>query len=165
MEERVGVFVCHCGRNIAGTVDVKKVVEIIRKHPYVVHAEDYKYMCSTPGQELIKKAIKEKRLTSVVVAACSPSLHLETFRAVVREAGLNPYKAEIANIREQDSWVHEDVDKATEKAIRIVWSTVNKVIGNKPLEKVKGKVVKKCLVIGGGIACLLYTSPSPRDRG
>ncbi len=152
MGERVGVFVCHCGRNIADTVDVKKVVEVIGKHPYVVHAEDYKYMCSTPGQELIQKAIREKNLTAVVVAACSPSLHLETFRVASSGVGLNPYKVEMANIREQNSWVHEDVDAATEKAIRIIWSVVNKVVGNKPLEKVKGNVVRRCLVIGGGIA-------------
>ncbi len=152
MAERVGVFVCHCGRNIAGTVDIDSVVEVVGKHPNVVHVEDYKYMCSSPGQELIRRAIKEKKLTSIVVAACSPSLHLETFRSVASDAGLNIYKVEMANIREKNSWVHEDIKAATEKAIRIIWSTINKVVGNKPLEKVRGKVTKRCLVIGGGIA-------------
>ena len=150
--EKVGVFVCHCGRNIAGVVDVKRVVEEIKKHPFVVYAEDYKYMCSAVGQNLIQEAIKKYGLTSIVVAACSPSMHLETFRTVAMNAGLNPYKVEMANIREQDSWVHEDPYEATEKAIRLVWSTVNKVVGNQPLEKVKSGVVKRCLVIGGGIA-------------
>lgn len=150
--ERVGVFVCHCGRNIAGVVDVKKVVEEVKKHPFVFHAEDYKYMCSAVGQNLIQEAIKKYGLTSIVVAACSPRMHLETFRTAAMSAGLNPYKVEMANIREQNSWVHEDPHVATEKAIRLVWSTINKVIGNQPLKKVRSNVVKRCLVIGGGIA-------------
>lgn len=151
-KERVGVFVCHCGRNIAATVDVKKVVEAISKHPSVVYATDYKYMCSEPGQALIKKAIKEHRLTSVVIAACTPSMHEETFRKASNEAGLNWYKCEIANIREQCSWVHSDMEKATEKAIKITFSTVEKVIRNAPLEPIKMSVKRKCLIIGGGIA-------------
>jgi heterodisulfide reductase subunit A len=118
----------------------------------VVHAEDYDYMCSDPGQELIETAIKEKRLTGVVVAACSPSLHETTFRETVQRAGLNPYKCEIANIREQDSWVHEDREKATEKAIKLTKSAVEKVILNEPLSPVKVGLFKKALVIGGGIA-------------
>ena len=150
--ERIGVFVCHCGRNIAATVDVKKVVEKIMEHPAVVHAEDYDYMCSRPGQELIERAIEEKRLTGVVVAACSPSLHETTFRETVERAGLNPYKCEIANIREQCSWVHEEVDKATEKAIRVIRGVVEKVIRNEELKPVEVGLHKKALVIGGGIA-------------
>ncbi len=150
--ERIGVFVCHCGRNIAETVDVDWVVREISKHPFVIHAEHYKYMCSAPGQDLIRKAIKEKRLTAIVVAACSPSLHLETFRSVAESAGLNKYRVEIANIREQNSWVHEDREKATEKAIRITLSAIEKVLENKPLTPVRSKVVKRCLVLGGGIA-------------
>lgn len=150
--EKVGVFICHCGRNIAETVDIKRAVETVSKHPFVVHAEDYKYMCSAAGQNLIRKAIREKGLTTVVVAACSPSLHLETFRSAARDAGLNIYKVEMANIREKVSWVHDDREEATNKAIRIIWSTINKAIGNKPLEKISSKLVKRCLVIGGGIA-------------
>ena len=151
-KERIGVFVCHCGRNIAATVDVKKVIEKISEHPFVVHAEDYEYMCSKPGQELIERAVEEKRLTGVVVAACSPSLHETTFREVVEKAGLNPYKCEIANIREQCSWVHDEVEKATEKATKLIKSVIEKVVRNEPLEPVKVDLHKKALVIGGGIA-------------
>ncbi len=151
-KERVGVFVCHCGRNIAGTVDVKKVAEEASKHPAVVFATDYKYMCSDPGQKLIKDAIREYKLTAVVVAACTPSMHEETFRKACSEVGLNWYKCEIANIREQCSWVHSEIDKATEKAIRIVNSTIEKVIRNEPLTPITVGIKKKCLVIGGGIA-------------
>ncbi len=151
-EERVGVFVCHCGGNISDTVDVKAVVEAAKQHPSVVHAEDYMYMCSEIGQQLIRKAIEEKKLTSVVVAACSPTLHEETFAQVLESAGLNRYKLEIANIRELCSLVHDDVEKATEKAKRIVLATIEKVIRNEPLEMMKAPAVKKCLVIGGGIA-------------
>ncbi|MDH5782415.1 MAG: CoB--CoM heterodisulfide reductase iron-sulfur subunit A family protein [Candidatus Bathyarchaeota archaeon] len=151
-QEKLGVFVCHCGRNIAATVDTKRVVEEILKHPAVVHAEDYDYVCSDPGQALIEKAIMEKRLTGVVVAACSPSLHETTFRETVKRAGLNTYKCEIANIREQDSWVHEDREKATEKAVKLTKSAVEKVIRNEALRPVKVGLYKKALVIGGGIA-------------
>lgn len=152
MPERIGVFVCHCGINIAGTVDVKRVAEEIAKMPEVVHAEDYRYMCSDPGQELIKKRIKEKNLDAVVIAACSPTLHENTFRRVVESAGLNPYLCEIANIREQCSWVHVDKEKATQKAIKIVKTIVKKVAGNEPLEKIGVGITKRALVIGGGIA-------------
>ena len=124
MEPRIGVFVCHCGINIASTVDVKRVVEAIKGYPGVVHAEDYVYMCSDPGQELIRSRIKEKKLNGVVVAACSPTLHEATFRNTVGQVGLNPYRCEIANIREHCSWIHTDKDKATAKAIKIVKSIV-----------------------------------------
>ncbi len=151
-EERIGVFVCHCGRNIAATVDVKRVVGEILNHPLVIHAEDYEYMCSEPGQELIERAIEEKRLTGIVVAACSPSLHESRFREVAERAGLNKYRCEIANIREQCSWVHDDVEKATEKALKIVRSVVEKVARNEELEPIEVGLKKKALVIGGGIA-------------
>jgi heterodisulfide reductase subunit A len=150
--ERIGIFVCHCGRNISDTVDVERVSEIIREHPSVVHSEHYDYMCSQQGQELIKRAINEYDLTSVVVAACSPSLHELTFRDVVERAGLNRYKCEIANIREQDSWVHEDREEATEKAVRITRSIVEKVKMNSELFPIKVSLHKKALVVGGGIA-------------
>ena len=98
--QRIGVFVCHCGSNIAATVDVKKVVEVIGKEPSVVHAEDYQYMCSEAGQEKMATAIREKKLTGVVVCSCSPRMHETTFRKAAEKAGLNPYMVEIANIRE-----------------------------------------------------------------
>jgi len=151
-EPRIGVFVCHCGLNIAGVIDVKKVVEEAAKLPHVVHAEDYIYMCSAPGQELIKKAIVEKKLNAVVVAACTPTMHYETFARAVEAAGLNRYRLEMAAIREFSSWVHPDKKKATEKAMKLVKAAVAKVAGNSSLDPIKSKVVKKALVIGGGIA-------------
>lgn len=151
-KERIGVFVCHCGRNIAATVDTSRVVEGVLDDPLVVHAEDYDYMCSDVGQDLVESAIDEKDLTGVVVAACSPSLHESTFRLAVERAGLNPYKCEIANIREQCSWVHTDKERATNKALRLTLSAVKKVAGNKELEPIKADLHKKALVIGGGIA-------------
>ncbi len=150
--KRTGVFVCHCGINIAGTVDVKKVAQELIKHPGVVHAEDYVYMCSDPGQNLIVQAIKEKKLSNVVVACCSPTLHETTFRKASGLAGLNAYRCEIANIREQCSWVHKEKDKATQKAIKITKSAVEKVHRNESLEAVSVPVTRKALVIGGGIA-------------
>jgi len=152
MSERVGVFVCHCGRNIAGTVDIEKITQEITKHSNVAHSEAYKYMCSEIGQKLVKDAIKSKKLTAVVVAACSPSLHEQTFRNACESAGLNPFKCEMANIREQCSWVHDDPEKATDKASKIVRSIVDKAIDNAPLNAIAVGVKKKCLVIGGGIA-------------
>ena len=104
--KRIGIFVCHCGLNIADTVDIKKVFEKISKHPGVIHAVDYTYMCSDPGQEMIKNAIVEKKLDGVIVAACTPTLHEITFRNAIASAGLNQYQFENANIREQCSWVH-----------------------------------------------------------
>ena len=151
-EERVGVFVCHCGRNIAATVDVDRVVKGALEHPAVVHAEHYEYMCSKPGQELVEKAIRQKKLTGVVVAACSPSLHEVTFRGVAERAGLNRYKCEMANIREQCSWVHEEREKATKKAVRLTRSAVEKVVRNEELEPIKVDLHRKALVVGGGIA-------------
>lgn len=115
--QRIGVFVCHCGSNIAATVDVKKVVEVISQEPGVVHAEDYQYMCSEAGQEKIIQAIREKELTGVVVCSCSPRMHEATFRKAVAKAGLNPYMLEVANIREQCSWIHKDMEEATKKAV------------------------------------------------
>ncbi len=150
--KRTGVFVCHCGINIAGTVDVKKTAEKLSKHRGVVHSEDYVYMCSDPGQNLIIDAIKEKKLDSVVVSCCSPNLHETTFRNASKSAGLNEFQCEIANIREQCSWVHKDMDKATGKAIHITKSTVEKVHRNESLEPISIPVTRRALVIGGGIA-------------
>ena len=113
--QRIGVFVCHCGTNIAATVDVARVVEAAAKEPGVVHAEDYQYMCSEAGQLKIREAIKEKNLTGIVVCSCSPRMHENTFRQAAERAGINPYMVEIANIREHCSWIHKDIEEATEK--------------------------------------------------
>ena len=152
-KERIGVFICHCGLNIAGAVDVQKVVDEIAKYPGVVHAEHYMYMCSDPGQELMRKAIREKGLTAVVNANCSPSLHEKTFRRVCAAAGLNPYRCEIANIREQCSWPHAgDKDTATRKAVAIIKMTIERLRLNMKLTPLVIPLTKRALVIGGGIA-------------
>jgi len=152
-EPRIGVFICHCGRNIAGTIDVKKVVEEVSKIPGVVYVEDYIYMCSDPGQRRIIEAIKRENLNGVVVAACTPSLHYETFAKAVENGGLSRFRYEMATIREHSSWVHyHEKKKATEKAVRIIAAAVSKVRDNMVYEPIKGRIVKKALVIGGGIA-------------
>ncbi len=149
---RIGVFVCHCGENIAATVDCAKVAETASKFPGVAYSTDYKYMCSDPGQTLIKDAIHKFRLTGVVVAACSPRMHEPTFRRACSEAGLNPYLCEMANLREHCSWVHQKADATTDKAIEIVKMLVEKVKKNTPLDPIKVPITKTALVIGGGIA-------------
>ena len=149
---RIGVFICHCGENIGGTVDCAKVAEVTRSVPGVVHSVDYKYMCSDPGQNMIKAAIKEHRLTGVVVAACSPRMHEPTFRNAVAEAGLNPYLCEMANLREHCSWVHEKGEVTTQKALDLVRVMVEKVKRNEPLTPIRVPVTKRALVLGGGIA-------------
>ena len=149
---KIGVFVCHCGENIGATVDCAKVAEESLKLTGVEVSIDYKYMCSDPGQTLIKDAIKEKGLTGVVVAACSPRMHEPTFRKACAEAGLNPYMCEMTNLREHCSWVHEKGERTTEKAIDLVRMLVEKTKQNKPLTPIKVPISKKALVIGGGIA-------------
>ncbi len=150
--KRIGVFICHCGINIAGTVDVKRVAEEAGRMPDVAFSMDYIYMCSEPGQNFLQEKIKEENLDGVVVAACSPTLHETTFRSAAAEAGLNPWQVEIANIREQCSWVHKDMEIATKKAIRIVATIVEKVRQNESLEPIPVKINHNALVIGGGIA-------------
>jgi len=149
---KIGVFVCHCGENISATVDCVKVAETAAGYDGVVYSIDYKYMCSDPGQSLIKSAIAEKGLTGVVVASCSPRMHEPTFRKACAEAGLNPYMCEMANLREHCSWVHEKGDATTEKAIDLVRILVEKVKKNHSLNAIKVPVTKTALVIGGGIA-------------
>ena len=152
---RIGVFVCHCGLNIASTVDVQRVAETLRHYPGVAFATDYKYMCSDPGQNLIQQAIEEHDLDGIVVAACSPTMHEATFRKAAATAGLNPYQVESANIREQVSWPHQKTpEKATRKAIEIVRSLVEKVRYDEPLTPLTLPIVKRALVVGGGIAGL-----------
>ncbi len=149
--KRIGVFICHCGLNIAETVDVKKVAGAISKHPSVVHVVDYTYMCSDPGQDMIKGAIVEKKLDGVIVAACTPTLHETAFRNAIASAGLNPYQFENANIREQCSWAHEDKGRATEKAIKTIKSMIEKLKLNQSLTPTSVPITKRALVIGGGI--------------
>ena len=149
---RIGVFVCHCGTNIASTVDVKAVAETLGKEPAVVFSTDYPYMCSEAGQNIIKEAIKEHKLEGVVVCSCSPRMHEATFRKTVQAAGLNPYLLEVANIREQCSWIHKDKTEGTAKAIVLGRAAIAKVQLNAPLIAGESPVVKRALVIGGGIA-------------
>lgn len=153
-EKRIGLFVCHCGVNIASVVDVERVARELQGYPGVALSVDYMYMCSDPGQQMIIDKIKEKHLDGVIIAACSPTLHEKTFQEAARLAGLNPYQIEIANIREQDSWVHSDIEKATRKAIKIVKASVAKALLNENLEPIKVPVNKRALVIGGGISGL-----------
>jgi heterodisulfide reductase subunit A len=149
---RIGVFVCHCGENIGRTVDVVAVANAAGELPGVAHAVEYKYMCSDPGQQIIRQAIADKKLTGVVVAACSPHMHEKTFRRATASAGINPFLCEMANVREHCSWIHEDREKATDKAIGIVRSIVEKVKLNAPLEPIRIPIERRALVIGGGIA-------------
>ncbi len=150
--QRIGVFVCWCGSNIAATVDVEAVSAALAKEPGVVFSTNYQYMCSQAGQDMIKEAVREHKLTGIVVCSCSPRMHEATFRKTATAAGLNPYMVEIANIREQCSWVHKDVATGTEKAIILGKAAVAKVHLNAPLTPGETPVTKRALVIGGGIA-------------
>jgi heterodisulfide reductase subunit A len=150
--QKLGVYICHCGINIAHTVDVEKVAEEAGKLPGVAIARTYPYMCSDPGQSLICSDIEEHGLTGVVVAACSPRMHEPTFRAAIASAGLNPYVFDMANIREQCSWIHDDKEAATEKAIDLVRSAVARAAYLEELSEREIDVVPEALVIGGGIA-------------
>lgn len=149
---RTGVFVCHCGTNIAATVDVVKVAEEMKKQPGVVYTEDYKFMCSAPGQGKLKQIIEENQLDSVVIAACSPHMHEKTFRNAAEAAGLNAFKVEMANIREQCSWVHPDKAEGTVKSLDLTKKMIEKVRNNEELEKITMPVTKRALIVGGGIA-------------
>jgi heterodisulfide reductase subunit A len=149
---RIGVYVCHCGTNIAGTVDVKAVVEHAAAMPGVVVARDYKYMCSEPGQELVVQDIRERALDRVVVASCSPLLHEPTFRGTVARGGLNPFLMQMVNIREHVSWVHASREAATQKSIDLIRAAVRRVALHKPLERRRVSIQPNVLVVGGGIA-------------
>ncbi len=151
-EPRIGVYVCHCGVNIAATVDVKQVAEAAADLPGVVLARDYTYMCSDPGQALIKQDIRDHGLNRVVVASCSPRMHEPTFRAAAQQEGVNPYQVQMANIREQCSWVHKDMGRGTEKAKFLVASAVAKAGLLEPLEEREVDVTPGVVVIGGGVA-------------
>lgn len=155
MTEKIGVYVCHCGSNIAGVVNVAEVSQWAGEElasEGVVISRDYKFMCSSLGQELIQKDIEELGLTRVVVAACSPHLHEATFRTACKNAGLNPYLCELVSIREQDSWVHTDKDAATQKAKAIISGGVARVAHHESLEPLRVPIHPDTLVVGGGIA-------------
>jgi len=149
---KIGVYICECGVNIAATVDVERVADLIKSLPNIAISKFYKYMCSDPGQELIKKDIKELKLDRVIVASCSPRMHEPTFRAVLEDAGLNQYCLEMVNIREQCSWVHKDRERATDKAYQLIKSAVLRTALLMPLEKKSVGVTHTAMVIGGGIA-------------
>ncbi len=153
--KRIGVFVCHCGLNIADTVDVERVVEELRRYPGVAHAVDYSYMCSDPGQSIIREAIRESGLDAVIVAACSPYMHEATFRKAAASEGLNPYQCEIANIREQCSWAHrEEQVEATAKAVGTIKALVERVRHNESLTPLTLPLTKRAMVVGAGVAGL-----------
>jgi len=152
-EPRIGVFICHCGLNIAGVLDIKELVEYAKTLPNVVYVKDNRYTCADPGQEEIRKGIREHKLNRVVVAACSPRMHEPTFRRTVSDANLNPFLFEMANIREFSSWCHPSTPKeATEKAKELIKMAVAKARLLQPLETIEVPVINKALVIGGGIA-------------
>ena len=149
---RIGVFICHCGTNIAATVDVELLAKTAESFPGVAYSSTYKYMCSDPGQQMIKAAIEEHDLDRIVIASCTPRMHEVTFRKMLLGTRINPYMLEIANIREQCSWVHTDKDKATDKAMDLLRMACAKVERNEPLFPSKIGITKRALVIGGGIA-------------
>jgi len=152
-EIRVGVFVCHCGTNIAGVVDIPPVVDYVKTLPHVVFATDFMFTCSTETQKTLVDLIRKHRLNRVVVAACSPKTHEPLFQDTLREAGLNPYLFEMASIRDQCSWVHgNDPEKATEKSRDIIRASVARAVRLEPLTENRYPVVNQGLVIGGGVA-------------
>ncbi|MEJ2264238.1 MAG: FAD-dependent oxidoreductase, partial [Anaerolineales bacterium] len=152
MSEKVGVYICHCGTNIAGTVDVEEVARWAGEQPNVEIARDYKFMCSSLGQDLIEEDIKEKGLTRVVVASCSPHMHEKTFRTACERAGLNPFLFEMANIREHDSWTTDDKEAATLKAKALVMAAVDRVVNHESLEPLPVEINPNTLIVGAGIA-------------
>ncbi|MCF7669231.1 MAG: CoB--CoM heterodisulfide reductase iron-sulfur subunit A family protein [Verrucomicrobia bacterium] len=149
---RIGFYICHCGTNIASVVDVEKVAETVKTLPNVVVSRDYKYMCSDPGQDLIQKDIRDNKLNRVVVAACSPLLHEETFRKAIGRTNLNPYFFHMVNIREHNAWVHESREEATYKAIELSVGAIRRVSEHKSLERKKIDINQNVLILGGGIA-------------
>lgn len=158
---RIGVFICFCGTNIANKVDIQEVTDYISKLDDVVVAKNYEYMCSDPGQEMIKETIREEDLSGVVVASCSPSLHEETFQSVVEDGGLNRYLFQQANIREQCSWVTEDPEDATEKAKTLVKGAVKRVSMQEPLESSEVEMSRKATSIAVVcVACILQNTLS-----
>lgn len=154
VKKNIGLFVCHCGVNIAGVVDVVRVAKEMESYTDIAFSTDYMYMCSEPGQNMILETIRERKLDALVIAACSPTLHEKTFQDLAKLAGLNPFLVEIANIREQGSWVHSDKEAATLKAIQTCKCMIEKVSQNNPLEPIRVGVTRRALVIGAGISGL-----------
>lgn len=152
MDRGIGVYICHCGTNIAGTVDVAAVTDFARGLSSVTVAREHEHMCSDPAQEMIKEDIKQLGLNRVVVASCSPLMHEPTFRRVCEDAGLNRYLFQMANIREHCSWVTSDREQATEKAKALVGAAVRRVFLQEPLETKEVPVNPTTLIVGGGIA-------------
>ena len=152
MTERVGVYICHCGTNIAKTVDVKEVARWAGEQEHVVISRDYEFMCSSLGQDLIEEDIHSYELTRVVVASCSPHMHEKTFRTACERAGLNPFLFEMANIREHDSWITDDKAAATQKAKALTKASIERVVHHQPLEPLPVGIAPSTLVLGGGIA-------------
>ncbi len=153
-EPRIGVYICNCGTNIAKVVDCDAVVKAASALPGVAVARSYKYMCSNPGQEMIAQDIQDEGLERIVVAACSPRMHEPTFRRAAESAGVNSYLVQMANIREQCSWVHDDPSEATEKATDLVRAAVYRVAQHEPLERMSVDMCPNTLILGGGIAGL-----------
>jgi heterodisulfide reductase subunit A len=151
-KSKIGVYVCHCGTNIAATVDIESLAVFAQNLDGVVIARDYSYMCSDPGQELIQEDIQELDLNRIVVASCSPLMHEQTFRNAVKEVGLNPFFFQMANIREQCSWVIDDTEQATEKAKGMVAAAVQRVRNHQPLAYRSVDMNPSALVVGAGIA-------------
>ncbi|MEM2430260.1 MAG: FAD-dependent oxidoreductase, partial [Nitrososphaerales archaeon] len=151
-ESRIGVYLCHCGGNIGNTIDIKRVINEVIKFPHVIVAEEATYFCSKAGQEIIKESIKKNNLNRVVIAACTPLMHLKTFRELLTSIGLNPYLLEIVNLREQCSWVHEDKEGATMKAIDLIKAGVARASFLEPLKPQKESIERDVMVIGGGVA-------------
>ena len=149
---RIGVYVCHCGTNIAGMVDVERVANFASTLENVAVTRHYAYMCSDPGQALIQEDIENEGLDRVVVASCSPLMHETTFRLACSEAGLNPFLFQMTNIREHCSWVSEDRESATHKAEALVSAAVHRVQLHTPLEMRQASVKQSALVVGAGIA-------------
>jgi heterodisulfide reductase subunit A len=149
---RIGVYICHCGTNIAGTIDVEAVANQAADLEGVVIARDYAYMCSDPGQALIKDDIRDYKLNRVVVASCSPLMHESTFRSACAEAGLNPFLFQMTNLREHIAWVSDDRQLATNKAQKLVSAAVHRVGHHLPLEARQKGVIQSALVVGAGIA-------------
>jgi len=146
---RIGYYICHCGTNIAGMVDVEAVAKYAATLPNVAVSRTYKYMCSDPGQELIQQDIRENRLNRIVVEACSPLLHEHTFRKATEAAGLNPYFLQMVNTREHNSWVHTDRTEATRKAMALARAAIQRVPHHKPLEVKKVAINPNVLIVGG----------------
>ena len=151
---KTGIFICHCGHNIKQTIDVKKVSEYFRKFPSVTVSKDYAFVCSEPGQDMIRESIEKEGLDRVIIASCTPSLHGEMFKDVLKKSDLNPFLLRRVSIREHCSWVGDDIEKNTEKAKRLILAGLYSAAHYVPLEEKMVDVTKSALIIGGGVSGL-----------